>query len=156
MIERNWSWVLRTRFIIVKAIQWNTPKGFINTNHIEIRVYNSKMISLSTEDVSWIQLKYFVEHFLWIFGRFLLHRHFDIYVSIRKTNDKQIGQMNWNKRSAKQIKIHNVLKVFFQLLAWYIYLFLSLEVMKNCKTLIIYFSYFYNVCIKHKSIKTCV
>lgn len=113
MIERNWSWVLRTRYIIVKAIQWNTPKGFINTNHIEIRVYNSKMISLSTEDVSWIQLKYIVEHFLWIFGRFLLHRHFDIYVSIRETNDKEIGQMNWNKRSAKQIKIHNVLKVFF-------------------------------------------
>lgn len=72
-----------------------------------------KKISLSTEDVSWIQLKYFVEHFLWIFGRFLLHRHFDIYVSIRETNDKEIGQMNWNKRSAKQIKIHNVLKVFF-------------------------------------------
>lgn len=46
--------------------------------------------------------------------------------------------------------------MFFQLLAWYIYLFLSLEVMKNCRTLIIYFSYFYNVCIKHKSIKTCV
>lgn len=112
MIERNWSWVLRTRYIIVKAIQWNTPKGFINTNHIEIRVYNSKMISFSTEDVSWIQLKYFVEHFLWIFGRVLLDRHFDIYVSIRETNYKQIGKMNWNK-SAKQIKIHNVLKVYF-------------------------------------------
>lgn len=92
---------------------WNTSKGFMNTNHIKIRVYNSKMISFSTEDVSWIQLKYFVEHFFVDFGRFLRLRHFDIYVSIRETNDKQIGQMNWNKRSAKQIKIHNVLKVFF-------------------------------------------
>lgn len=109
----DWAKLVRTRYIIVKAIQWNTPKGFINTNHIEMRVYNSKMISLSTEDVSWIQLKYFVEHFLWIFGRFLLHRHFDIYVSIRETNDKQVGQMNWNKRSAKQNKIHNALTVFF-------------------------------------------